>query len=147
MKRTRLLVCACFMLATTSLAVAQQPTRLLIEVTVDGSLVARPELRVPSGSDGHVEISNAPNPRLSGLRETITVTPTVRGDDVAIAFKISSGGKADELPSRRCVAPIAPRDACKQFQPSLVISKDIRGSVEWTSPTAGQVRLTVSWVE
>jgi hypothetical protein len=67
------------------------------------------------------------NPLVKGMRETIKVTPTVRGDDLALAFDISSGGKPNELATRRCDAPIDPVDACKYFQPSLVISKAVKG--------------------
>jgi hypothetical protein len=35
---------------------AQQSPRLLFEVSVDGSLVARPEMRVPLGGEGRLEL-------------------------------------------------------------------------------------------
>jgi hypothetical protein len=50
---------------------------------------------------------------------------TVQGENVSIAFEIMSDGK--------------------QFRPSLVISKDIKGSFEWVSTEGQTIRLTVSW--
>lgn len=111
-------------------ALAQEAERLQIEVTRNGSVVARPELRVPSGREGHLRLSGewVPDPPafLDGLREMITITPAVRGDDIALAFDIASGDK--------------------RFRPSLVISKDVRGSVEWTAADGQPLMLTVSWV-
>jgi hypothetical protein len=97
-------VFACVVALGMSTAMAQEPIRLQIEVTRDGSLVATPELRLPSGREGRLELSGewARHPLLKGLREKITITPTVRGDDVALAFNIASGDK--------------------QFRPALVIT-------------------------
>ena len=151
MKHSRLFVLACLVAVGLSPAIAQQPTRLLFEITKDGSLVAIPELWLQSGIEGRIDLvvddDWRGNPLLKGMRETIRVTPTVRGDDIAVAFNISTGGKSNELATRRCEVPIDPVDACKYFQPSLVISKAVKGGIEWTSPTAGQIRLTVSWAE
>lgn len=111
-------------------ASAQEPTRLQFEVTIDGSLVARPELRVQSGGEGRLDLNDDYGElrRFSGLAEKIILTPTVSGDDVAIAFNITSGEK--------------------EIRPSLVISRAVRGSLEWTSGTgAHTVRLSVSWVQ
>jgi hypothetical protein len=107
---------------------AQEPARLLFEITKNSSLIGKPELRVASGGEGLIVLSDeyATNPRLAGLRERITVSPTVRADDIAIAFNITSNGK--------------------QFRPSLVISDAVRGSLEWTSSDGQPVRLTVTWV-
>jgi hypothetical protein len=130
MNRGRLFVFACVVAFGTSPAVAQEPTRLQIQVIRDGSIVARPELRLASGREGRLEMSDEflpPNHRLKGLREKIAITPTVRGDDIALAFNIASAGK--------------------QFGPSLVISKDVRGSVEWTAADGQPIRLSVSWVQ
>ena len=89
---------------------------------MDGSIVARPEMRVPSGGEGRLELSEVHG------EERVTFTPTVRGDDVAIAFDISSGGR--------------------QFRPTLVITRTVPGSLEWTSSTRAQaIRLTVSSVQ
>jgi hypothetical protein len=108
----------------------QELTRLRIDVTRSGSLVAKPELKVEAGREGRLELSgeslSKPNAVLQGLRERITITPVVRGDDIALAFKIVSGDK--------------------QFTPELVISDDIRGSVEWTAADGQPIMLTVSWV-
>lgn len=119
---SRLFVVACLVALGMSPAIAQEPPRLLFEVAVDGSIVARPEMRVSSGDQGRLELS-----RNHG-QERVTVTPTLRGDDIAIAFNITSAGE--------------------QFRPSLVITKAVRGALEWKSSTGGQTfRLTVSWVD
>jgi hypothetical protein len=126
-----LFVFACVVALGTSPAMAQEPARLQIQITRDGSVVARPELRVASGREGRLELSDefvpSPNPLLDGLRERIAITPTVRGDDITLAFNIAS--------------------ADRQFRPLLVISKDVRGSVEWTGADGQPIRLTVSWVQ
>ena len=127
----RLFVFACLLAVSMSPLLAQETTRLQIEITRDGTLVGKPELRLPSGREGSVYLSaefstNVP-PLLKGLREKITITPTVRGDDVSLAFNIAS--------------------ADKQFRPSLVISKDVRGSVEWTAADGQPIRLTVAWIQ
>ena len=119
---SRLFVVACLVAVGISPAIAQEPPRLLFEVAVDRSIVARSEMRVSSGDQGRLELSRNPG------QERVTFTPTLGGDDIAIAFNITSGGE--------------------QFRPSLVITKTVRGSLEWTSRTGGQMfRLTVSWVE
>jgi hypothetical protein len=129
MNHGRLFVFACVVVFGTSPAMAQEPTRLQIQVIRDGSIVARPELRLVSGREGRLELGNEflpPNHPLEGLREKIAITPTVRGDDIALAFNIASAGK--------------------QLGPLLVISRDVRGSVEWTGADGQPIRLTVSWV-
>jgi len=110
-------------------AIAQESTRLQIEITRDGGLLARPELRVPSGGEGRVVLGSefVPNGSLKGMREDIRIAPTVRGDNIALAFSIGSGDR--------------------QFRPSLTISKDIRGSFEWVAADGQPVRLTVAWVQ
>jgi hypothetical protein len=127
MKLTRTIVVAAVFIASTLTAVAQERVRLQFEVT-RGSLVARPELRVASGSEGLIVAGTDPphNSGLAGTRERIVVVPTVRGDDVEIKFAITSGDR--------------------QFRPSLVISDAIRGSVEWTSSDGQPMRLDVTWV-
>ena len=131
MNCTRLVIFACVVAFGTSPVMAQEPTRLQIEISRDGSVVARPELRVESGREGRLELSGEflrnPKPWQAGLREKLAITATVRGDDLALAVNIASG--AD------------------QFRPSLVISKDVRGSVEWTAADGQPIRLTVSWVQ
>jgi hypothetical protein len=102
---------------------------LQIEVTRDGSLIAKPQLVGHSGQELRLDLNSewVPNARLKGLRENITVVPTVRGDDVSLALNIASGAK--------------------QFKPALVISKDVRGSVEWTAADGQPLRLTFAWVQ
>jgi hypothetical protein len=132
MKWSRLFMFACVVALGMSTAVAQEPTSVLqIEIERGGSIVAKPQLRLLSGREGRLELSDefAPNviPLLKGLREKITITPTVRGDDIALAFNIASSDK--------------------QFRPALVISKDVRGSVEWTAADGQPIRLSISWVQ
>ena len=100
---------------------AQERTRLQFEVTIDGSIVARPEMSVQSGGEGRLELNEVHG------EERVTFTPTVRGDDVAVAFDISSGGR--------------------QFRPTLVITGTVPGSLESVTSTRAQtIRLTVSLV-
>jgi hypothetical protein len=102
-------------------AIAQESPRLLFEVTIDGSVVAKPEMRVASSGEGRIELDE----NHGALR--VTFTPTVRGDDVAIAFDITEGGR--------------------QFRPTLVVTRTVPGSIEWTSNVRGHaIRLGVSWV-
>src|SRR5687767_11801585 len=102
---SRLFVFACFVTLGVSPAMAQDSTVLRIEVIRDGSVVARPVLMPPPGRDGRLELNGewADNPTLKGLRESVSITPTVRGDDLTLAFSITSGAK--------------------QFKPGLVISR------------------------
>jgi len=119
MKWKYLFVLACVAAAGMSSPLAQERTRLQFEVTIDGSIVARPQMSVPSGGEGRLELNEVHG------EERVTFTPTVRGDDVAVAFDINSGGR--------------------QFRPTLVITRTVPGSVEWTSSTRAQtIRLTVS---
>lgn len=129
MKWTRLFVFACLAAVGVSPAMAQESTVLRIEVIRDGSVVAKPILMPPPGREGRLELNGewADNPTLKGLRESVSITPTVRGDDLTLAFSITSGAK--------------------QFKPALVISKDIRGSVGWTAADGQPLMLTVSWVQ
>jgi hypothetical protein len=129
MKLRRLFVLACLVALGVSPAMAQDSTVLRIEVIRDGSVVARPELRPLPGRGGRLELNGewASNPTMRGLRENVVITHTVQGDDITLAFLITSGDK--------------------QFKPSLVISKDIRGSVGWTAADGQPLMLTVSWVQ
>jgi hypothetical protein len=131
MRWNRLFVFACLVTLGTSPAMAQEEARLQIEVVRDGSVVAKPQLRMPSGRQGLLRLSDEsianPGPLLKGLRENISITPTIRGDEIALAFTIASGDK--------------------QLRPALVISKDVRGSVEWTAADGQPIRLAVTWVQ
>ena len=121
MKVSRLLVFACVVALAISTAIAQESPRLLFEVTIDGSLVAKPEMRVPSGGEGRIELDE------NHGAARVTFTPTVRGDDVAIAFDITEGDR--------------------RFRPTLVVARTVPGSIEWTSSVRGQaIRLAASWV-
>jgi hypothetical protein len=129
MNRSRVFAFACVVAMCVSSAVAQEDTVLLCEVTRDGSLIATPQLRLLSGRQGRLDLDGewASNPVLKGLRERIEITPAVRGDDITLTFTIASGDK--------------------QFKPALVISKDVRGSIEWKAADGHPIRLTVSWVQ
>jgi hypothetical protein len=101
---------------------AQQSPRLLFEVSVDGSLVARPEMRVPLGGEGRLELDE----RHGQVR--VTFRPSARGDDIVIAFDITDGDR--------------------RFGPNLLITRTVPGAIEWTSSAKGQAfRLAVSWVQ
>ena len=76
---------ACVVAVGMSSAIAQEQTRIQFEVTIDGSIVARPEIRVPSGGEGRMELDEVHG------EERVIFTPTIRGDDIAIALRISSG--------------------------------------------------------
>ena len=119
LRHGRLIVLACIVAGVAvSTATARESSRLLFEITVDGSIVARPELSVDSGGTGSILLSEA----------RVTFTPAVRGGDIDLAFDITDGDK--------------------RLRPTLRISKAAPGSIEWISPGQGQktVRLAVSWV-
>src|SRR5262245_35108882 len=130
MKRCRLLVLACVVALGVPPVIAQDTVTLQIEITRDGSVVARPQLRGAPGRELRVDLDGqlaADNPLVTGLDERITITPNERGDDLALAFNIASGEK--------------------QLRPSLVISKDVPGSLEWTAADDQPIRLTIAWVQ
>ncbi len=121
-KRARLIVLAVIVAAAAvSTAMAQESLRLQFEITVDGSVVAKPELKVQSGGEGSIAFGEK-------SQAVVAFTPTVRGDDIDFAFDITDGEK--------------------RLSPTLRISKTVPGSMEWMSPAHGQktVRLAVSWV-
>jgi hypothetical protein len=102
-------------------AAAQEPPRLLFEVTVDGTVVARPELRVPLGQEGRLSLDREPDLQLR-------FTPTSRGDDLALAFTINSGGR--------------------ELRPVLRIARTLRGTLELPPPRGAEtLRLVVSWIQ
>ena len=107
--------------AAVSTAIFQESLGLQFEITVDGSVVAKPELRVQTGGEGSIAFGEK-------SQAVVTFTPTVRGDDIDFVFDITDGDK--------------------RLRPALRISKTVPGSVEWMSPAHGQktVRLAVSWV-
>ena len=87
-----------------STAVAQEEApRLSFEIAIDGSVVARPELRVSSGGKGTIAFDD----------KDVSFVPTVRADDIALAFEII--------------------DKERRLTPTLVISRTVPGSIEWAS--------------
>jgi len=108
--------------AAVSTAIAQESLSLQFEILVDGSVVARPELRLEPGATGDITLGEKQN------QARVAFRPTVPGDDIDIAFDIIDGDK--------------------RLSPKLRISKTVPGSMEWKSPAHGQktVRLAVSWV-
>jgi hypothetical protein len=124
----RLWALAVVVIASMVTGAAQETFRLQFEVTHGGSLIAKPELRVLSGGEGFIVLGgqSVPNSPLDGLRERITVSPTAQGDNVAIAFDITSGDR--------------------RFRPVLVISDGMRGSLEWTASNGQLLRVAVGWV-
>jgi hypothetical protein len=125
----RLLVLACLVALAVSPITAQAAARLQIEITRDGSVMAKPELKLLSGGEGRLELNGELSPvqALKGLRERVTITPAVRDGEVALAFNIASGDR--------------------QLRPSMVISRDVRGSVEWMAADGQPIRLTVAWIQ
>ena len=120
MKLGRLLVFACLVGFSASIA-AQETPRLLFEVSVDGSVVARPEMRVPLGGEGRIELDE------SRGDARLTFSPTLRGDSLAIAFDIT---RSDG-----------------QLRPTLVITRTLPGSLQWASRRGGRaIRIDVSWI-
>src|SRR5262245_38308597 len=92
----RLFVLAFIVVLGMSPANAQESAVLQIEVTRDGSLVAKPQLRLLSGRVGLVELNGeraGTTPLIKGLGERIEITPRVGGTDVTLAFNITSGDK------------------------------------------------------
>ena len=131
MKSSRMFVFACLVALGVSPAVTQERTVLQIELIRNGSLVAKPQLNLWPGIEGRLVLRDpgvaVTNPVLRGLNEEVVVTPTVRGDDITLVFTITSGDK--------------------KYRPTLVISKDIRGSVEWRAVDGQPLMLTFSWVQ
>jgi hypothetical protein len=123
LRQARLIVIAGIVAgAAVSTAIARESLRLLFEISVDGSVVARPEVKLEPGDKGDITFGE------KQIQARVTFTPAIRGDDIDIAFDITDG---DE-----------------RLTPTLRISKTAPGSVEWLSPAHGQktVRLAVSWV-
>jgi hypothetical protein len=118
MKVHQLFVVA-FLIAGTSVAIAQDSVRLQLEIVKDGSTVATPEVSVIPGSTGTIELDRVGR---------IAFTPTLGGSEsVAVAFDIRVGGK--------------------RLQPRLVISRDEPGSVSWQSDTGSEsFKIRVSWI-
>lgn len=125
----RLLVLACLVALAVSPITAQDAASLQIEITRDGSVLAKPELKLLSVGEGRLELNGELSPvqALKGLRERVTITPAVRDGEVALAFDIASGDR--------------------QLWPSMVISRDVRGSVEWVAADNQPIRLTVAWIQ
>ena len=135
MKWSRLFVFACLVAMGLSPVMAQQSRVVLpIELTRNGSLVARPQLHLTPELEGRLSLNGqvasdrftAPA-WLKGLNEDVVVTPTVRGDEITLAFSITSGDR--------------------KLRPTLVISKEVRGSIEWTAADGQPLTLTISWAQ
>jgi hypothetical protein len=108
-------------IAAVSTPTAQEQPGLLFEITVDRSLLARPEMRVRSGREGRLELGE------NHGEVRVTFTPTVRADDISIAFDIA--------------------DDDRRWTPTLVIRPTVPGALQWTSRSRGQViRIVVSRV-
>ena len=122
---------ACVVFVGVTAANGQDVPLLQFEITRGSVLVGRPVLLVPSGRQGMIALDErdlpAPTPRVKGLHEKIRLVPTVQGENLSIAFDIMSDSK--------------------QYRPSLVISKDVKGSFEWTSYEGQTIRLSVTWVD
>jgi hypothetical protein len=131
MKRFQVIAFVClFVLGITTTGAQQEHQVLRFEFSKDGTTFATPFLLLKSGTVGRIHMDNkdAPNvPIVKGLRERIEVTPTVQNEDIALAFDIAS--------------------ADKRYRPTLVISKDVKGSLEWVTSEGQALRMTVAWVQ
>ena len=131
MKQLHVIVFVCVIALGITTARAQQPHHVLrFEISKGGTLIASPQLRLQSGTLGRIYLDSRDAPAapvVSGLRERIAVTPTLQGENISIAFDITSDAK--------------------RYQPSLVISKDVKGALEWVSFEGQAIRLSVSWVD
>jgi hypothetical protein len=112
----------CLVALTVSPVAAQEPPRLLFEISVDGKVVARPELRVPLGGEGRLSFDKDP------YLMDIIFTLTLRGDDVALAFTITSRGQ--------------------EVRPVIQLSRTLQATLELPPPTGAQTfRIVVSWIQ
>jgi len=119
MKSNRLFALACVIALSLSPAAAQEAPRLLFEVSVDGTVVARPEMRVPLGGEGRLSLDKEP------YDLQVRFTPTLSGDDLRLAFTITSRGE--------------------EARPTLLISRSIPGALDWTPRAGGQrFRIAIS---
>ena len=131
MKLRHVIAFACVVFVGVTAANGQDVPLLQFEITKGNVLVGRPVLMVPSGREGRIALDErdlpTPAPRVKGLREKITLVPTVQGENLSIAFDIISDSK--------------------QFRPSLVISKDVKGALEWVNAEGQAIRMSVSWID
>jgi hypothetical protein len=129
--RSILVLTAACAIALSIAAVRAQDADVVLHfnITKGDALVASPVLRLKSGMVGRIHLDSrdaAAGSVVSGLRERIALTPTIQGENISIAFDITS----DE----------------KRFQPSLVISKEVVGGLEWRSSEGQAIGLNVTWV-
>ena len=119
------------LIALSSPTIAQQRIALPIELTRNGSAIASDiKLFLPPGIQGRLSLNGSfPGavPALKGLNEDVLVTPTVQGDQITLAFSITSGER--------------------KLSPTLVISKDVRGSLEWRAADGQPLTLTIAWAQ
>jgi hypothetical protein len=118
-----------FVVASTGASVrAQDRDRLRFEMSRGDTVIARPDLVLTPGAQGGVVLNGETlaDSRLRGLQERMDVTFTPRGDDIALAFTIVSGDR--------------------RFHPTVVISKTVPGSLQWTAADGDPLTVTVSWV-
>src|SRR5688572_26427620 len=74
------------------------------------------------GGQGRLELDE----RRGDVR--VLFTPTLRADDLSLAFDIAGGGR--------------------EAKPTLVVSKTVPASILWISPATGQeVRIQISWLQ
>ena len=119
------------LIALSSPTIAQQRIALPIELSRNGSAVASGiELLLPPGIQGRLSLNGSfpgSGPALKGLNEDVLVTPTVQGDQITLAFSITSGER--------------------KLSSTLVISKDVRGSLEWRAADGQPLTLTIAWAQ
>ena len=118
MKPSHLFALVCVIALFLMPAAAQDAPHLLFEVSVDGTTIAKPELRVPLGGVGRLSLDSL----------QLRFTPTLRGDDLALAFTIMLEGQ--------------------ESRPTLRISRSVPGSLALKPKADGpSYRIGISWVQ
>ena len=118
MKPSRLFALVCVIALSLMRAAAQEAPHLLFEVSVDGTTIAKPELRVPLGGVGRLSLDSL----------QLRFTPTLRGEDLALAFTIMLEGQ--------------------ESRPTLRISRSMPGTIDLKPKADGPShRIRIVWLE
>ena len=118
MKPNRLFALVCLIALSVMPALAQEEARLLLEVSVDGTTIAKPELRVPLGGVGRLSLDSL----------QLRVTPSLSGDHLALAFTIMLEGQ--------------------ESRPVLRISRSMPGTLALKPKADGpSYRIGISWLQ
>jgi hypothetical protein len=119
MKSARLFALALLLFPGISVTTTQNSIRLHFDVYRNRTLVSNPDLSVPSGTHGRLEIDGV---------GTIEFTPTFRtSDSISIQFDMNIGGR--------------------RARPVIVIGRNQPGRVSWSSnDRRDEFKFTVNWV-